>query len=293
MTTRKNTVALLLSIICLIAIVGCRRGLPTLLDRPRITQGVILRDVSFYSTSLARQMPYRVFLPANLPAEQKLPVVYLLHGGGSDFRAWSNYSEVSRYAADGLILVMPEGDSSYYVNSVEVKQDKYEDYITKDLIADVEGRFPAMNDPAHRAIAGVSMGGYAAIQYALTRPGLFAFAGALSPAVDVPSRKFSWKHADQWWRFRQIFGPLGSEERESRDPFISVQTANAQSVPYLYVTAGQQEPLRGPIQRFVVQLRKRGIAYEFHTKPGGHDWTEWNAQIPGCFESLLTHLGMK
>lgn len=220
-------------------------------------------------------------------------MVYLLHGAGNNYQAWSNDSDVSRYALNGLILVMPEGDSSYYVNSVGVKQDKYEDYITNDLIADVEGRFPAMNDSAHRAIVGVSMGGFAAIQYALTRPGLFAFAGALSPAIDVPSRKFSWKHVDQWWRFRQIFGPIGGEEREARDPFISVQSANAQSVPYLYITAGQQEPLRGPIQRFVVQLRKRGIAYEFHTKPGGHDWTEWDMQIPGCFESLLAHAGIR
>jgi hypothetical protein len=28
----------------------------------------------------------------------------------------------------------------------------------------------------------------------------------------------------------------------------------------------------------------------FHTKPGGHDWGEWDSQIPGCFESLLQHL---
>jgi dipeptidyl aminopeptidase/acylaminoacyl peptidase len=51
-------------------------------------------------------MPYRVFLPTNLPSGKKLPAVYLLHGGGSDFRAWSNFSEVSQYARDGLILVM-------------------------------------------------------------------------------------------------------------------------------------------------------------------------------------------
>jgi hypothetical protein len=37
---------------------------------------------------------------------------------------------------------MPEGDSSYYRNAVESPKDKYEDYITKDLIADVENRFP-------------------------------------------------------------------------------------------------------------------------------------------------------
>ena len=34
-------------------------------------------------------------------------------------------------------------------------------------------------------------------------------------------------------------------------------------------------------------LKQRNYAYEFHTKPGGHDWSEWDTQTPGCFESLI------
>lgn len=83
-------------------------------------------------------MHYRVLLPEKIAAEQKFPVVYLLHGGGGGFRDWSNYSDVTRYAQQGLILVMPEGNSSYYMNSVDHPQDRYEDYMVHDLIADVE-----------------------------------------------------------------------------------------------------------------------------------------------------------
>jgi len=50
------------------------------------------------------------------------------------------------------------------------------------------------------------------------------------------------------------------------------------------------EPLLIPNRRFAALLKNRSFAYEFHTKPGGHDWGEWNSQIPGCFESLLEHL---
>jgi S-formylglutathione hydrolase FrmB len=64
--------------------------------------------------------------------------MYLLHGGGGGYRDWSNYSDVAQFAEHGFILVMPEGNSSYYVNAAERPQDRYEDYITKDLIADVE-----------------------------------------------------------------------------------------------------------------------------------------------------------
>lgn len=60
--------------------------------------------------------------------------------------------------------------------------------------------------------------------------------------------------------------------------------------PYLYLTAGENEPLLAPNRRFAALLKICGFAYEFHTKPGSHDWGEWDAQIPGCFESLVKHL---
>jgi len=221
-------------------------------------------------------------------------VVYLLHGNGGSFRNWSNYSDVAKYAvpnnSNGLILVMAEGESSYYMNAAEKPADKYEDYLVNDLITDVESRFPANKGREGRAVVGVSMGGFAAVKLALSRPELFSFAGAISPAIDVPSRKFTWKRYWQWERFKAIFGAMDSKPRRDADPFVLVQSASPAQTPYLYITAGEQEGLLEPIQRFVKQLKQRGFAYEFHTKPGGHDWGEWGAQIPGCFESLLSHL---
>jgi len=76
-----------------------------------------MRDVIFHSAALSRDMPYRVVLPANIaPPGQKLPVVYLLHGGGGGFRDWTNDSDVARSPEQELILVMPEGNSSYWFN---------------------------------------------------------------------------------------------------------------------------------------------------------------------------------
>jgi len=68
-----------------------------------------MRDATFRSAALGREMQFRVILPLSVPEGQKLPVVYLLHGGGGGFRDWSNYSEVARFAEGGLVLVMPEG----------------------------------------------------------------------------------------------------------------------------------------------------------------------------------------
>lgn len=182
---------------------------------------------------------------------------------------------------------MVEGDSSYYMNEAESPANKYEDYFLREVIPDVESRLPAAGDRAHRAVVGVSAGGFAAVKLALARPELFAFAGAISPALDVPSRRFSVRRWSQSMRFQQIFGKDGSETRRAADPFVLAKTTDPARAPYLYVTAGENEPLREPITRFAAMLMAHGFAYEFHTKPGGHDWGEWDAQVPGCMEKLL------
>jgi putative tributyrin esterase len=253
-----------------------------------------MQDVTFFSPALNRQSTYRVFLPATLPPGQKFPVVYLIHGQGDNFTSWSNNTDVARYVAaqgsTGLILVMPDCASSYCMNSATRPQDKYEDFMVHDLIAAVETRFPAAANRDNRAIIGISMGGFAAIKFALSHPDLFVFAGSLSGAIDVPGRRFSFRQFAQWWRFRGIFGPSASKTRLSSDPFLLIQTADPQRTPHLYLTVGQNEPLLEPNQRFAERARALHFSSEFHTVSGTHTWTTWNSQIPDCFQSLLQHL---
>lgn len=267
---------------------ACHSSQPKHPDRPQLVPGVRMQDVTFHSAALGQDMPYRIFLPQNL-AGQRLPVVYLLHGGNGSFRDWSNESDVARYAARGLILVMPEGAFSYYMNAIGKPANRYEDYILNDLISDVETRFSAATGRKNRAIIGISMGGFAAIEFAFTRPELFFFVGAISPSVDIVRRRPSIRRTGEWWRIRTIFGPSGSESRRSRDPFLLVQTADPQKTPFIYLTAGASEPLLDPNRRFAARLGEYHFAHEFQIKPGGHDWGEWNSQIPACFDSLRLH----
>ncbi|MGC2621054.1 MAG: alpha/beta hydrolase-fold protein [Acidobacteriaceae bacterium] len=269
---------------------GCHRSAPELPDHPRLNSKVTMVDVTMHSPALDRDVVYRVILPKGIAQNTKLAVVYLLHGGGGGFRDWSNDSDVAQYAAAGLILVMPEGASSYWVNSATKPKDRYEDFLIRDLIPDVQRRFPAIADRSGRAVVGVSMGGYGAVKLALTHPELFAFAGAISAALDVPTRPFSMHRIPQWERFRSIFGAIGSATERSGDPYLLEQAADPAQTPYLYLGAGEQEALLDANRKFVAGLAKRGFRYEFHTAPGGHDWNQWNAQIPGLFRSLLEHV---
>jgi S-formylglutathione hydrolase FrmB len=261
--------------------------------RPRLTPNVTTRDVTFHSAALNREMQYRVVLPTSVAAGQKLQVVYLLHGRNGGFRDWTDYSDVARFAELGLLLVMPEGGYSYYTNSVEQPQDRYEDYIVNDLIFDVEMKFSVAASRSNRAIAGVSMGGFGAVKIALRHPDLFAFAAGLSPAVEVTRRPFSILRLQQSRHFVSIFGPAGSQTRRDNDPFALARSADPEKAPYLFLTCGEQEGLLPANREFAALLAQRNFHYEFHAVPGGHDWNQWNAQLPSLFQSLLEHINRK
>jgi S-formylglutathione hydrolase FrmB len=277
--------------VLLLALAACnKQAAEPQRDAPRLTPKVTMRDVTFWSAALQRDMQYRVVMPASIPPGQKLKAVYLLHGGGGGFRDWTNYSDVARYAEDGLILVMPEGHSSYFANAAERPQDRYEDYIAKDLVSDVESKFPAANRRADRAIAGVSMGGFGAINLALLHPDLFAFAGGISAALDVPSRPFSIKRLEQWRRHRAIFGPWNGQTQKDNDPFVLAHSADAANTPYFFLTCGEQEGLLATNRQFAALLDQRHFRHEFHTTPGDHNWKQWDTWLPKLFQSLDEHL---
>lgn len=279
--------------LCVISffLAACNRKQEAPPDRPRLTPNVAMRDVTFRSAALNRDIQYRVILPASIGVGASLPVVYLLHGGGGNFRDWSNYSDVARFAERGLILIMPEGDDSYYVNAREPPQDRYEDYIVNDLIADVDKKFPVAAGRANRAIAGVSMGGYGAVKLALSHPDLFIFAGGISSAIDAPSRPFSIKRIQQSRHYSSIFGSWGTVTRRNGDPFVLARSADPAKTPYLFLSCGEQEGLLPANRNFAALLESRQFRYEFHVVPGGHDWNQWDKRLPVVFQGIFEHLG--
>jgi len=280
--------------IILLFFAGCRkRDAAQQADNPRLTPNVVLRDVTFRSAALNRDMQYRVVLPLVVAPGQRLPVVYLLHGGGGGFRDWTNDADVSPFAELGLALVMPEGGSSYYTNAVDPPQDRYEDYMVADLISDVESKFPVAPGRSNRAIVGVSMGGFGAVKLALRHPDLYIFAGGISSAIDVPRRAFSIKRLQQSRHYNSIFGSAGSQTRRDNDPFVLVRTTNPGAAPYFFLTCGEQEGLLPANREFANLIEARHFRFQFHTVRGGHDWNQWNAWLPSLFRSLTEHMNLK
>ncbi|HET7871130.1 MAG TPA: alpha/beta hydrolase-fold protein, partial [Terriglobales bacterium] len=171
-----------------------------------------VQDVKFFSKSLQREMTYRVVLPKDyFKGEERYAILYLLHGLTGHYKSWETHVDWARYLDHyRLIVASIEGENSWFVNAAANPKEKWEDYFLKDVIDEVENRFRVNRTESYRAVAGMSAGGYAAINLALKFPLVFKFAGSLSGAVDI-TRNAPLEKMLKDFGIEAIFGPPNSE----------------------------------------------------------------------------------
>lgn len=237
-------------------------------------------DHKFMSASLQRSMPYRVILPDSYGSgTTRYPVLYLLHGYGGAFSNWTERTKIVEHAAGKqLIIVMPDGANSWYVDRANQASDAWESYLTKDLIAEVDTTFRTKNARESRMIAGLSMGGYGALKAAFKHPELYALAASFSGAFDItrPNDTFRGESKPD---VMQVFGPIGSDTRKANDVYTLAAASTPSSLPYLWIACGTSDPWLEPNREIARALKSRSAAYEFHERPGGHDWMFWDWAI--------------
>ena len=100
-----------------------------------------LCSIRFKSGSLGKQSGLNVLLPDK--GNGPFPVLYLLHGNSEDYTSWLRETRIERDVRGlGLIVVMPDGGRSRYVNSDIYGH--YEDHIIKSVIRFVDHTFPTI-----------------------------------------------------------------------------------------------------------------------------------------------------
>jgi S-formylglutathione hydrolase FrmB len=273
------------------AVIACLLALP-LAALPLAAQnkgmaGDTVEASRFFSTALAREMPYEVVLPAGYSgSQQRYPVLYLLHGWQGDE---TNFVSLTHLVEDAsaykLIVVTPRSGNSWYVNSATRAKDRYADYVFQDLIAEVDAHYRTIASPHERAVAGISMGGYGAILFSLRHPGAFAFAASISGAFAGPSGIESvmpqLKPSTD-----EAFGAVGSTTRAQNDVDALIRVANPAQQPYFFLECGASDPLLSSNRRVVEELSSHGFTYEYHELPGAHTWPFWSGALPTMLEVL-------
>jgi S-formylglutathione hydrolase FrmB len=245
---------------------------------------VTVQDLKLGSKLMAREMPYRVILPVDYEkaAATRYAVVYLLHGLTGHFDNWADRTSLKEYAAGyGYIIVMPEGNNGWYSDSVAAPNDKYESYIIQELIPEIDKKYRTLADREHRAIGGLSMGGFGSIKFGLKYPAMFSVVGSFSGALGAAS--FNEKNAGSIGKsIDAIFGPEDSEGRKANDIFRMVREITAdrmKTLPFIYLDCGTEDFLYQNNRDFADLLQKQKIPHEYRELPGGHNWVFWNSQV--------------
>ena len=248
-----------------------------------------LREGEFFSQALQRRMKYRVLLPTSYKSgTQRYPVLYLLHGLHGSYENWTNLTKVEQYSAKlDYIIAMPDANNSWYTNYYKDPRNSYEDYIIRDFIMEIERQFRTIPDREDRVIAGLSMGGYAAMKFAIKYPQLFRLAGSFSGALNAPAELASQK-PEFTEQLNKVYGPADSTTRSENDVFKIAGEMLPPTAPYLYLDCGTADYFMTTNREFTALLHSKKFAYEYHELPGGHNWSFWDQRIRYLLDNVLT-----
>jgi len=244
-------------------------------------------EAIFHSASLNRDMHYLVLLPHDYGSSRRFPVLYLLHGLYGDYKNWDTRTGVENYAkAVSFLIVMPDADDSWYTNSATVPRDKFEDYVAKDLISEIDAKYRTIPERRARAIAGLSMGGYGAVKLALKYSDLFAFAGSLSGAFNAVQNLDDLRPEFRA-KLLEVFGNATNRVRPQNDVFLLLKTAH--DYPYFYVACGTEDFFLATNRALAAQLSSQKVPYEYHETAGGHTWEYWDSAVNPLLQAVARH----
>jgi enterochelin esterase-like enzyme len=264
--------------------------------------GKIIQEKTVKSTILNKNVNYTIYVPADYDQSQRsYPVVYLLHGYTDDNTAWLQYGEVNRYAdqaiADGtippMIIVMPDADSSFYINSYDGKE-KYEDFFIKEFIPAIEKTWRIKGQKRFRAVAGLSMGGYGTLIYALKYPELFAAAAPLSAAVFADDDITGFPENSWDKTFAQLYGHgLKGKDRLSKAWYDNsipklVETKSVDELKKVryWIDCGDDDFLIKGNCNLHIMLTEKKVPHEFRVRDGVHDWKYWRTGITDALKFI-------
>jgi enterochelin esterase-like enzyme len=260
------------------------RGFPAPKTPAGVPKGTV-KTVNFYSPSLHATHSYIVYLPPHYAQQaargRRFPVLYLLHGdpGKPDIfiRAGALAVKEDVLAAKGaikpMIAVMPAGKTGTFAGSgtewANAQSGPWESYVL-DVVHNVDRRFATVPSRQGRGIAGLSEGGFGALNISLHHLGVFSVAESWSGY-------FNETRAGPFSREPTSVIRLNSPEQDVRA--VAPQIRRLGYRAWIYQGQLDHNPAFH-IRNMSNELHAAGAQVHYGFFPGGHDWGLWRAQLP-------------
>ncbi len=221
----------------------------------------------YASKALSKPREMIVYTPPGyeLSGEKKFPLLVLQHGSGDNQRTWVEHGKahwildnlIAAGKARPMVVVMIDGHplGKRRPGDEAIRGDAMDAFrreLFEDALPLAESLYRVEKDAAHRAIAGLSMGGWHSLTVGLGNMDRFAWVGSFSgvpPQADVA-------------------------EKFLADP----ASANAK-LRLLWIAVGKDDFLRKRNEEFVAALTEKGIAHTWELTEGAHAWPVWRGYL--------------
>jgi len=257
---------------------------PAFYDSRPVPHGEV-RMVLYESKAMGVNRYFWVYTPPNYDRSiAKYPVYYLLHGNGETQTGWVMNGRANiildNLIADGkavpMVVVMPHGhpiqSASVGPSAAVPPQGQpgmlnfthFTNDLLQQIIPTVEKNYRVYTDADHRAIGGLSMGGFQSISIGLAHPELFRYVLAYSGG------------------FGGLGPSAGTTEIETQSPWkeLLANPATRKNLRLLYLGAGQQETgMLAPGRRLIKLFEEKGVNARWSDYPGGHVFSVWRNQL--------------
>lgn len=223
-----------------------------------------------------------VYLPEGYTtSKEDYPVLYLLHGSGDDETGWMTKGKakaildslITNQLCPPMIVVMPNGyleqTGRYYAPESRLWMESTFEENFSNLIAWTEAHYRTIADKQHRAIAGLSMGGFHTMHTAALLNQAFDYVGIFS-ALYVPHTKQP--HAE-----RNIeISALAQSDKPAYQQTEALLREQFATPPQVYwIACGVEDFLYEDNVIYRQYLDEKQYPYEYHESAGGHSWQNW------------------
>ncbi len=215
------------------------------------------------------------------------PVVYLLNGHSGNERSWLGLKPELRDYADrhNLIFVCPDGEDSWYWDSPLDKDKQFETFVSRELVAYVDGHYRTLPVREKRAVTGYSMGGHGAMWLAIRHKDVFGAAGSMSGGLDIRPFPDNWNMKDRIGV--RDAGPCNWDDYTVVNQIDGLKDGELQ----LVIDCGYADFFFAVNRAFHEKLLERGIMHDYVVRPGAHTGQYWNNSIDYHLLFFLKYFG--